>query len=91
MNFFLQTLAYFLRILEFPGLSLSPDLIIDLVNGQQGAQMGEPYKTIGLISESNKVVRALNDNFDLMTERLSPKKSTHGFSFKILLSRFHIT
>ena len=66
------------------------DFIKDLVVVQQGVQMGEPYKIIGLIKESNKVVRALKDNFERMTERFNPKKSAHGFSFEILLGWFHI-
>ena len=40
-----------------------------------GAQIGAPYKTIGLIKESNRVVKALNETFDLIKTRLSPNSA----------------
>jgi hypothetical protein len=51
------------------------DFIKDLVVVQQEVQIGEPNKIMGLIKESNKVVRALKNNFERMTERFNPKKA----------------
>ena len=38
------------------------DLIMDLLMILVGVQIGAPYKTIGLMSESNSVMSALNDS-----------------------------
>ncbi len=40
-----------------------------------GVHKGAPYRTIGLMSESNNVLNALNDNLDLFMVRFSPKNA----------------
>jgi hypothetical protein len=64
------------------------DFIKDLVIVQQGVQIGEPYKIMGLIKESNKVVRALKDNFERMTERFNPKKARMAFVLRFCCAGF---
>ena len=49
-----------------------------------GVKMGAPYKTIGLIKESNNVADALNEIFDLMIiVLLSPKKARNAFNLRL--------
>ena len=45
----------------------------DLVIGQVGVQIGAPYRTMGLIRESNRVVRALKESFERFTVLFRPK------------------
>ena len=49
--------------------------IIDLFIALVGVQIGAPYRAIGLISESNRVSRALNDNFERIILRFNPKNA----------------
>ena len=64
--------------------SHSKDLIIELQIVLCGAQIGAPYRTIGFISESNRVVRALNDTFDLIITRLSPNSALMAFVLRLV-------
>ena len=45
-----------------------------LIIGKVGVQMGAPYIIIGLINESNSVVRALKESLDLLTVRFNPNR-----------------
>ena len=61
-------------------------LIIDLFIVQLGVHIGDPYKTIGLINESKRVLSALKDSFDRITVRFNTKKGSHCFQFQGRLS-----
>ena len=77
---------------KFPDVSL-PDFTIfitALFTPLFGVQIGAPYSKIGLISESNRVDRALKESLERMTDHFNPKKALMAFilrSFCALESR----
>ena len=58
-------------------------LIIDLLVALFGVQIGAPYKTIGLMSESKSMASDLKDNFDRITVRFRPKNALIAFVLRV--------
>ena len=64
-------------------VSLLQYFIMDLLVKLLGVQIGAPYKITGLISESNSVLNALNDNLERIIVRLKPKNALIALVFSV--------